>query len=239
MPARRHRTHPTLVVVSALALLVVTSALASTIRGSARGEMLRGTIRADSIHGLGGNDRLYGLGGNDRLTGGAGADRFYCGAGRDTVLAEAGEWVASDCEIVKRQPKRKPATIQPGTYCGFTHQGPGLCLSTSDDLVAVAELKTSAQAGCTDGSRVTLTLSFSGERTPIQPDRSFTYRYSGPIASGSEALTNLQASYMISGRFALDGTASGTVAVTSFTFTEAGVDYMCSQTPVAWNAKRQ
>ena len=90
------------VVAIVLGGLFVSSALASTIVGTPRNDTLRGTPLADRLLGRAGNDRLYGLAGNDRLQGGPGLDRFSCGPGRDTAVAEVGEAVAKDCEIVKR-----------------------------------------------------------------------------------------------------------------------------------------
>ena len=107
------------VVAIVLGGLFVSSALASTIVGTPRNDTLRGTPLADRLLGRAGNDRLYGLAGNDRLQGGPGLDRFSCGPGRDTAVAEVGEAVAKDCEIVKRigaapvAPPPPPATPPP------------------------------------------------------------------------------------------------------------------------------
>ena len=96
------------------------------VTGTSKGEVLRGSARADLIRGYGGADRIYGyrgddvlLGGNgaDTIVGGAGSDRMYggpgndrlnsrdgrrdwlyCGAGRDTILRDASDVVARDCE---------------------------------------------------------------------------------------------------------------------------------------------
>ena len=86
----------------AVAAVVTTSALAGTIVGTAKNDTIRGTARADKLYGRGGNDSLFGMAGGDYLNGGPGKDRFSCGAGRDTVVAEKGESVARDCEVVRR-----------------------------------------------------------------------------------------------------------------------------------------
>ena len=83
------------------------------------------------LRGLGGNDRLFGRGGVDRLFGGTATtgwsvgrertpsragreetrsrhetetrDVVRCGPGRDTVVADRVDWVARDCETVRRR----------------------------------------------------------------------------------------------------------------------------------------
>lgn len=241
----------------AVALVVAATASAARIVGTPRADVLRGTPGPDRILGGKGNDRLFGLGGNDVLTGGPGFDRFSCGAGRDTVNAERGEPVARDCEIVRRSaPEPAPAPTPtptppapspppppapkplPGKYCGFTQQGPGICLATDDTGQVVDELVTSAIVDCTDGSRWTWSVSFRGQRTTVQPDLSFSYTYSGPLSSSSPEVTNIQTSYRVGGRFTTTGEASGTVAISSISFTYEGTTYTCSQNDVSWTAKR-
>ena len=83
-----------------------------TIVGSRRADRITGTAYADRLSGGGGNDRLAGRAGRDVLEGGAGndvidardgeVDTIRCGAGRDSVLADAGDRVAKDCESVRR-----------------------------------------------------------------------------------------------------------------------------------------
>ena len=77
-----------------------------------------------------------------------------------------------------------------------------------------------------------------GERTTILTDLSFAYSFSGPISSTSSTVTDIQTSYRINGRLATDGTASGTVAISSITFKYADETYNCSQSDVSWSARR-
>lgn len=261
MTGRSLRTFPPLVVG---ALVLAAAAAAGTIVGSPRADVLRGTAGADRILGGKGNDTLYGLAGNDVLTGDAGFDRFVCGAGRDVANAERGEPVARDCEVVRRAapatppppppsppppasppppppppPPAPPAPkAQAGKYCGFTQQGPGICLQTDAAAGAINELVTAALVDCTDGSRWEWALSFGGERTAIQSDLSFSYSYSGPLSTSSTTVSDIQTSYRINGRFGTDGTASGTVAVSTISFKYEGESYSCQQTDVSWAAKR-
>jgi Ca2+-binding RTX toxin-like protein len=101
------------------------------LTGTNRANTLNGTAGRDVLRGLGGNDRLFGRAGADRLFGGSGNDRLVggpgvdilegglgrdlietrdrtrdvvrCGPGRDTALADRLDWVAQDCEIVRRR----------------------------------------------------------------------------------------------------------------------------------------
>jgi hypothetical protein len=108
------------------------------VTGTNKGEVLRGSARADHMRGLAGNDRIYGYRGNDLLLGGLGADvlvgglgtdrlyggagndrinsrdglrdRLYCGAGNDTVLRDARDVLARDCETGGVPPTQGPPT---------------------------------------------------------------------------------------------------------------------------------
>jgi hypothetical protein len=262
---RRHPGGASLALAALALAIVVSSASAANIVGTARNDVLRGTPKADRISGGKGNDRLFGLGGDDVLTGGPGVDRFDCGAGRDIANAQAGERVARNCEVVRRAPAPKPKppspppppappppppspppppapppapTAQPGKYCGFTQQGPGICLSTSDDGRTITELVTQAIVDCTDGSRWTWTFTLRGDRTVIRPDLSFSYTYTGPISSASATVTDIQTTYTISGTFTTVGSASGMVAISSISFTYEGERYTCSQNLVTWTARK-
>jgi hypothetical protein len=240
-----------------IAGVVALGAWGATRIGTAGNDTLRGTAKADRLYGRAGNDVLIGLAGNDYLDGGAGRDRFTCGAGVDRVLAQVGEKVARDCEKVTRLPVPPPVvppapapdppppasptpSLIPGTYCGFTQQGPGICVTTSSDGLTVETFKTSAIVDCNTGYRWEWSLTLSGRTVPIAAGGSFSYLFDRVLNySGSSGISDVTAKYTIDGRFAADGTAQGTVAVASLNFTEAGKRSLCSQTPVTWTAKRQ
>src|SRR3954466_15540640 len=80
------RARLALVLVLVLAGALPGSAAASTIIGKARAETLRGSARGDLIHAVGG-----------------GRDSVRCGRGIDTVMADAADRVALDCEVVARR----------------------------------------------------------------------------------------------------------------------------------------
>jgi hypothetical protein len=227
----------------ALALVVTSTAAAARIVGTDRADVLRGTTGSDRIVGGKGDDRLFGLGGDDTLAGGPGFDRFSCGAGRDVAVAERGEPVAKDCEVVRRSaPVPAPAapTLLAGTYCGYTQPGPGICLDTNAAGQVVDELSTGAVVDCSNGVRLTIGFGLQrGDRTTIQPDLSFSYAYAGPLSGGSSGVTDIQATYRISGSFTTSGDASGTVAISSLSFTYGGEAYTCSRDEVTWTATRQ
>jgi len=247
------------------ALLIAAGTVgAATIKGTAGNDTLRGSAGADTLYGRGGNDRLYGIAGNDLLSGGPGndllvggpgADRLSCGAGRDIANAGAGDKVAGDCEVVKGLPKPPPPTpptpppppppppapkALPGIYCGNTVQGPPLCLTTNADASAVATARTSSIVDCTSpfAVRLTLTLGFS-TATPIQSDLSFSFTYTGPLTSGSSAITNIETSYFVRGVFTTDGKATGQLAVSTLSFDLQGQRFSCTQNPVDWTVNRQ
>jgi Ca2+-binding RTX toxin-like protein len=83
-----------------------------TITGGAGDDQLRGGKGNDVLSGGPGNDSIYGGPGNDSIEAGAGddfidardgeADQIDCGSGNDTVLADAIDTVASNCETVTR-----------------------------------------------------------------------------------------------------------------------------------------
>lgn len=233
----------------ALALVVTSTAAAARIVGTDRADVLRGTTESDRIVGGKGDDRLFGLAGNDTLVGGPGFDRFSCGGGRDVAVAERGEPVTKDCEVVERRapsptPPPHPAPAAPtllaGTYCGYTQPGPGICMDTNAAGQVVDELSTGAIVDCSNGVRLTIGFGLQGgDRASIRPDLSFSYAYAGPLSGGSSGVTDIQATYRINGRFTTSGDASGTVAISSLSFTYGGEAYTCTQDEVAWTAKRQ
>jgi Ca2+-binding RTX toxin-like protein len=157
----------------ALPLLVVTAALGTAavgpVTGTSKGETLRGTQGPDEIRGYGrllgyrgndllvggtGNDVLVGGLGNDRLWGGPGNDRInardgmrdrvYCGPGLDTVIRDARDVLARDCESDGGTPTPGPTpppnpgtTPRPGHTVVLTDQ-PYNCRGRVDlDLVRV------------------------------------------------------------------------------------------------------
>lgn len=135
-------------------------------------------------------------------------------------------------------PPPSPAAL-PGQYCGFTEQGPGLCVTTSSDGRAVQAFQTSAIVDCTDGSRWTWTVSFSGRAIPLQADLSFSYNYSGPLTSSSGTVTNIQETEFINGKFTPNAMADGRLAITSISFDYQGQHYDCTQGAVGWHATKQ
>lgn len=96
---------------------------ADVLIGGPRGDVLRGHGGNDRLEGRGGNDTLYGGHGRDVLIGGPGDDRIFardgerdviaCGPGNDSVVADALDEVAGDCENVDR-PRRDANGKQSG-----------------------------------------------------------------------------------------------------------------------------
>ena len=128
--------------------------------------------------------------------------------------------------------------MAPGQYCGFTQQGPGLCITVGANGREIEKFLTRSLVDCTPGNfrqdwTVTLT-----SKPPIAADRSFTYTYSGPGGSSGEFL-NIQFDESVRGQFATDGTAQGTLALNRISYDYRGTRYTCTQAPVPWSVKRQ
>jgi hypothetical protein len=85
--------------------------------GGAGHDLLVGREGDDRLTGGTGNDRLDGKAGRDRISAGAGSDRveaadgerdtIACGKGRDVIIADKGDRVRRDCEVVLRRAKKK------------------------------------------------------------------------------------------------------------------------------------
>jgi hypothetical protein len=119
-------------------------------------------------------------------------------------------------------------------------QGPPLCITTNADASALVKIETSSLVDCTQPVqfRFEFTIGFEGT-LPIQSDLSFSDTYTGPVATGSSEITNMQTTYFIRGVFTTDGKATGQLAVTSLSFDYAGYHFACSQNPVDWSANKQ
>jgi Ca2+-binding RTX toxin-like protein len=228
-----------------LAVILVGGALAENIVGTARGETLRGTADPDVINGLGGNDRLYGLGGNDYLNGGHGTDRFSCGPGRDRVIAQRGEVVARDCEVVKRVTLPKPPPPPPpepppppppppapevltGKYCGFTDSGGGICFDVggSGSAQFVTNGGFEQTTDCSQQSRFKLGITLGSEQVPLA-GLQFSHAVTAGDLTGSE----------VRGTFDTAGNVSGTLVMKA-AFDYEGRRYTCENT-TRWSAKLQ
>jgi hypothetical protein len=249
--------------ITALGFALATSVWAAAtgrIVGTPKNDLLKGTVRADVIDGRGGSDRLAGLAGNDvliggagndTLTGGAGADRIRCGSGRDTANADEADTVGSDCERVKGLPTPEPPPTEPppppppappaqrvvrGHYCGFTNQGKSICFDVTADSTSVSNMETTSNVDCGNAEIPNLGLSFGGS-TPIQPDLSFTFAYTGSIQSGDPEVRNITTSYSVTGKFDSAGNATGTLSLSRFSFDYQGTHYDCAAAGYAWQAR--
>ena len=66
----------------------------TTLLGGGGPDRIRGGPGRDTIVGGDGNDRIFARDGE--------ADRIACGKGRDIVVADGGDAVSRDCEVVRR-----------------------------------------------------------------------------------------------------------------------------------------
>jgi len=160
------------------------------------------------------------------------------GDGKVDYPADPGCDSASDTDETDPAP---PKAV-PGKYCGFSEQGPGVCVTTSDDATTITEFVSESIMDCTysGGSfRIRFGIGLRGTQVPIQPDRSFSYTYNGPLTDSSGQLTNIQASYFIKGVFTADGKADGTFAFSSVAFDYQSTHFICTQNPVGWHTTKQ
>jgi Ca2+-binding RTX toxin-like protein len=251
-PNGRRRPWRLAILAAVLGGLVASSALAATIVGTPGNDVLRGTANADRLLGKGGNDRLFGMAGDDYLQGGAGVDRYVCGAGRDTVVAAPGEYVAKDCEVVRRVGAAPPDTTappptdttpapspppppaaptplaKPGFFGGFMNTGGSIHFVVAPDGLSFSQFEFSYEAPCQPGGRLTgAGVVYSGT-IGIAPDRRFT-------ADGqTEGL-----SVKLSGSFDASGTSvSGRFQVHE-SLDQDGVHYECDSGGSDWSAKWQ
>lgn len=217
--------------------------------GQVGNDRLYGGPGNDRLYGQAGDDRLYGQAGNDYLNGGPGSDWFSCGPGKDTVVADATEKVAADCEVVKRTgpapppppppesppPPEPPAPPPPpapqaltGTYCGFTDSGGGICLDVvqRDAQQFVTNGKFEQIVTCQPDSRFRLSITL-GSTVPIGPDLSFTYDVTRGELTGSQ----------VKGTFDTAGNVRGPLTFMA-RFDYEGTTYTC-QNQTNWSAKIQ
>jgi len=245
------RTARLIVGALAAAAVVTTSALAGTIVGTAKNDTIRGTAGADKLYGRQGNDSLFGMAGGDYLNGGPGKDRFSCGAGRDTVVAERGEKVAGDCEVVKRTggtttpppttptPPAPPAPAPPpppppaappakaGFYGGFTSVGGGVTFTVAADGKSFTKLDIEYKAECTPPARLTSGATYSGT-VPIAADRTFSLDGQGDGISVKFSGTFSEDGSTVSGRFQIHVSED-----------YEGTRYECDTGAADWSAKWQ
>lgn len=116
----------------------------SVINGTSTPSTLSGGDGDDSLVGGSGPDILRGNKGIDTQSGGAGddlidsrgdkGDVIQCGEGNDTVMADAADTVASDCEIIDRGgvPPPPPPSVAATSLLGFAETrllNPGACIA--------------------------------------------------------------------------------------------------------------
>jgi len=240
-----------MVLVAVVGGALASAAVAATVVGTSGNDVLRGTPKADRLLGKGGNDRLYGLAGNDVLQGGPGIDRYVCGAGRDSVVAAPGEYVAKDCEVVKRVGTPPPDTstpppvdttppppppppappvqlAKPGFFGGFASTGGSVSFVVAADGRTFSQFRFGYQADCQPPGRLSASITYSGV-VAIAADRTFSV--SGTTSDGT--------SVKFSGSFDAAGTsASGRFQVQT-TYDQDGTHYICDSGGADWSAKSQ
>jgi RTX calcium-binding nonapeptide repeat (4 copies) len=248
------------IAIAALVILTTTAVWAQATRrivGTPRNDVLRGTARADVLEGRGGNDRLLGLAakdlliggpGRDILVGGPGADTLRCGSGKDIARADASDTVRADCEVVTGLPSPAPpppppppppspppsARAQPGKYCGFTDQGPGICVTVAPDSSRVTTYNLGAVVDCVSGKGTFTFVTFGPG--PIQADLTFS-RAADETRPDRNEVKNISVSWEIGGKFDTNGNVTGTFFLKRASFDKNGTHFDCTSTPTGWRAK--
>ena len=124
-----------------------------------------------------------------------------------------------------------PPAAKPGTYCGFTLQGPGVCFDVAPSGREVARFEGSVVIRCTGRTDFELRVVISN--IPI----------GGHLGFGSP-VTAIEG--LISGTARANGlldpagaTASGSVSIQNASFDHEGTRYTCSFGSARWEATRQ
>jgi len=127
-----------------------------------------------------------------------------------------------------------PPAALPGTYCGFTLQGPGICLDTPSGRV-VTRFESAVVVRCFPGnvppSEFEIALTFSGS-IPVGGHLGFS-------ASAIPVEGLVSGTGSITGLFEPTGTASGGVSLGPVVLDYDGTRYRCQPATGKWQAKRQ
>ena len=242
-------------ILAGVMLFAVGGGLAGTIAGTAGNDTLRGSRKADVLAGRAGNDRLYGFAGTDVLSGGPGADQLdggadrdilTCGPGRDVAVADVGDLVAKDCEVVRGLPEKAPPPPSPppasppapppspspaplsGRYSGTTSQGKPIVLEVSADGATLTRLDLEYDAKCPPSGNYAGAES-TAAALPIQSDRTFTAPLAKTPVSANTGSVN--------GTFDTAGKATGTLTV-HVTMDVLGKHIECESGTISWTASR-
>ena len=124
-----------------------------------------------------------------------------------------------------------PPAAKPGTYCGFTLQGPGVCFDVAPSGREVARFEGSVVIRCSGRTEFELRVVISN--IPIGGHLGFASR-----ATAIEGL--LSGTAGASGLLDPSGaTASGSVSIQNASFDHEGTRYTCSFGSARWEATRQ
>jgi hypothetical protein len=167
-------------------------------------------------------------------------ERGYTVSGKFTTGRAKGT-VAVDAEGCKAGPLSWAATTPPaalpevptGRYCGFTLQGPGICLDAVPGAW-VTKIQFAPTVRCTQPEEKMFKLDYVYEGLiAIRPDLTFKTSLSNiPLADGGSMR------FTISGTFDGAGMATGTGGLTRISLVREGTRYKCRNASASWSAKR-
>lgn len=127
-----------------------------------------------------------------------------------------------------------PPSALPGRYCGFTHQGPGICIEVAPTGREITRFESGVIARCFPGgvapSEIQITLTFSGT-IPLGGHLGFS-------AGGIRVDGLVSGTASIRGLFEPTATVSGSVGLGLSTLDYEGTRYNCHPASGRWEARR-
>lgn len=123
-------------------------------------------------------------------------------------------------------------SVPNGRYCGFTLQGPGICVDAAPGGW-VANAEASANVHCDSPEKTVLTVSYQfGGLIVLGSDLSFHAELAQIPLDGGGSIT-----WRITGKFDGNGGVAGTVVFSNVSLSHAGKLYSCRNSSAAWTAQ--
>lgn len=144
-----------------------------------------------------------------------------------------------DSGIVSWSAETPPPTpsAEPGRFCGFTAQGPGLCFEVGGSPRTVSNLELAVRFECTPPATLGVSSTIPTAYA-IRGDGSFSFTRTGTGTSADGGTFTV--THTLQGVFDSSGTrASGTVAAHLSYSRADGARYECDSGTFAWSAQRQ
>lgn len=128
------------------------------------------------------------------------------------------------------------AKAKPGHYAGQDSANNSISFDVTADSANVTNLSMAGHVTCTDNSGWTWTLS-SSSKNPISSSLAFSRSYSGGLTVSDTTISNLNATYTMSGTLTKSGSANGIFQISHISWDQNGTHYDCTGTPASWTAQ--